>query len=271
VRSVAEQSEKGAYKFLPIECPNCGFQGKVNISRLDQTFHCKECKQVFHVTKDGTVAGERPVEVADFDADAVPAARDDEPPWFERAFVNLPPAAKWAVGGVCALLLAAVLVWFFQPAEPLPDDLDGRAKLACKSFGLGDWSTLKRLAKSGTKGGLGQWFDRARPEEWNDVASDAVINLKHVRTIQKMTKYEGTHPLIDKHVVFSVQPAGKEQAVDITLIFAEDKQKKWWIDGDAMAKQAAPKKHAVKPTEEESSEEDETAEDSDTEAKGKPE
>ncbi|HQU44916.1 MAG TPA: hypothetical protein PK867_19025 [Pirellulales bacterium] len=242
---------KGAYKYLPLECPNCGFQGKVKIARLDQTFHCQQCKQAFHVTRDGTVAGERPPDAPGLDV----AARSlpDEPPWVERAFVNLPPAAKWGVLGGFVLLLALGLVYLMQPEEPLPGEMEDRATLACKSLAVGDWSMLKRLAKKGTAGDLGRWYDRVRPADWEDVDQSTQVDVKFESQGQKLKKYEGTHPVIDKIVRFTIQATDKPEALDVALIFSEDKEAQWWLDGEQMLKEYRPakKKAARKNAEEE--------------------
>lgn len=230
---MAEQSEKGAYKFLPIECPNCGFQGKVNISRLDQTFHCKECSQVFHVTKDGTVAGERPIEAASIDH-AAPLV-EEKPNWLEQKFVALPPAVKWGVLGVFALILVYGLVKFFEPAEPLPDDLEDRVKLAAKSFATGDWSTLKRLAGKGTARDLGQWYDKQRPEEWNDVPTEE-FEVKVAGVKRQLVKYVKTTPVT---VVFTkVEISAPTNSGSVEFVWDETESSEYWLKGDRMLKES---------------------------------
>jgi hypothetical protein len=246
---------KGIYKYLPIECPNCGFQGKVKISRLDQTFHCQQCNQVFHVTRDGTVTGERPRETTVFDASAPPVP--EEPTWVERNFVKLPPAAKWVVLGAFLLLIAAGVAYLLQPEEPLPGEMEDRAMLACKSLAAGDWKTLKRLGKHGTTGYLATWYERMRPADWDDVDKDTPVNVKPEGSAQRLKKYEGTHPIIDKILRFAIQPTGKPAALEVSLVFSEDKEAQWWLDGEQMLKDYRPAK--LKPGKTEAEEEEESA------------
>lgn len=255
-KSIPGAERQGAYQYLPIECPNCGFQGKVKIERLNQTFHCKQCNQTFHVSRDGTIPGERPADAPSMDH-AGPA-KPDEAPWIERAFVQLPPAAKWVVAGVFVLLLALPVVWWMQPVEPLPGDIEDRAALTCKSLAAGDWKTIKRMAKKGTASELSKWYDRARPEDWEDVDRDTQVNIKVEGVTQKLKKYEGTHPVIDKYVRFTVHPSGKTEALEVVLIFNEDKESQWWLDGEQMLKESKPKK--LKPSKKKGEEEESSAE-----------
>lgn len=231
---------KGVYKYLPIECPNCGFQGKVNISRLDQTFHCKQCNQVFHVTRDGTVTGERPHEAVAPDPHLARPA-EDKPNWLERHFIKLPPAAKWAVLGVVVLLLALGAMSLFEPAEPLPGEMEDRAMLAAKSLAAGDWATLKRLAKHRTSSDLSQWYEMVRPADWEDVNKETPVKTKFEGVTQKLKKYQGTKPIIDKLVRFTIEVKGKKP-LQVTLIFTEDKEAQWWLDGEEMLKTYRPPK-----------------------------
>ena len=230
---------KAAYQFLPIECPNCGFQGKVKIERLDQTFHCKQCNQTFHVTRDGTIPGERPPDAPSMVE--VPPMRD-EPTRLEQAFVGLPPAAKWGVLGALVLLLALGLVYLFQPAEPLPGELEARVNLACKSLAAGDWKTLKRLAKKGTSGDLGKWYDLVRPDDWSDVADETQVTIKLEGKAQKLKGYEGTHAMVDKVLQFSITAAGNARPLNVSLVFSEDKESQWWLDGQQTLKEYRPAK-----------------------------
>ncbi|HEV3344119.1 MAG TPA: hypothetical protein VG125_27335 [Pirellulales bacterium] len=236
-------AEKGIYKYLPIECPNCGFQGKVNISRLDQTFHCKQCNQVFHVTRDGTMTGERPAEAVSVDHSAAPV--EEQPTWMERHFARLPPAAKWSVLGVLALLLVLGMVKLFEPVEPLPGELGDRALVAGKAFAKGDWSTLKRLAASGTAGKLGEWYDKQRPAEWNEDPEKLDVKLAGVR--KQLLRYEKTTPIMAVQTKIQVSvPDGPVSEVD--LLWSETETGEFWLEGDRMRKESkVVKKKAVSP------------------------
>ncbi|HWB12509.1 MAG TPA: hypothetical protein VG826_25010 [Pirellulales bacterium] len=232
--------EKGIYQYLPIECPNCGFQGKVKISRLNQTFHCKQCNQVFHVTRDGTVGGERPAEAPPVET-APPVV--DEPTWVEQRFAKLPAGAKWGVVGVLALVVVYGLMKLFGPSEPLPTELDARAELAASSFGRGDWSTLKRLALGGTQRKLGQWYDKNRPDEWNDVVPEE-IQSKVVEFKKKLKRYEKSEPIMDVVTTARIGGAG-QTSYDVPFIWTQNEYKEWELDGEQMVKLMKPRKSKV--------------------------
>jgi hypothetical protein len=230
-------ADKGIYKYLPIECPNCGFQGKIKISRLDQTFHCKQCNQVFHVTRDGTMTGERPTEAAPVDHAAAPF--EEQPTWLERNverhFARLPPAAKWSMLGVVALLLVFGMVKLFAPSEPLPSELGERALLAGKAFAKGDWSTLKRLAAHGTAGKLGEWYDKQRPSEWDADPEKLEVKIAGVR--KSLLRYEKTTPIMA--VVTKIQISAPEEPVrEVEIFWNETENGEFWLDGERMKKES---------------------------------
>jgi hypothetical protein len=243
----ADMSEKKGdeYKYLPLECPNCGFKGKVKISRLDQTFHCKQCGKVFHVTLDGTVTGDRPL--AELVRDDAARVVVDQPSRLEVWFGKMPPAAKWGVLGVMALVLAYFASFLLEPEEPLPGDFEERAVLAGKAIGHGDWKLLKRLAKKGTTSELGKWYEQQRPKDWDDVTADTTVDVQIKQVFKNLKKYEGTHPVIDQNVVIRIAVVDKPDPLDLQLTFSEDKYSEWWLDGEAMVKAAqAPQKGKAK-------------------------
>jgi hypothetical protein len=231
------------YQFLPIECPKCGLQGKVKISRLDQSFTCRQCNRVFHVTLDGVVAGERP---------PAPNTGLHEPsvekaPWLVRKIEQLPKVGKWLLLGlVLAAGLYALTQWL-TPGEPLPDGLDERVDLAVKSLAYGDWKTLKRMALPGTAGELGKWYDMARPAEWSDVGPDSAVEIESGGIKNELHASKGgTKAVFGRKVGGVIRPAGKQES-KFLLLWVEDKQKTWWLDGEEMVKTVrAPAKPAAK-------------------------
>jgi hypothetical protein len=249
-------ADKGVYRYLPIECPNCGFQGKVKISRLDQTFHCKQCNQVFHVTRDGTMTGERPVDAAPVDHSAVPI--EEQPSWMERYFTQLPPAAKWGVLGVFGLLLAFGLVKLLEPAEPLPGELSDRALFAGKAFAKGDWSTLKRLAAKGTRSELGKWYDKERPAAWSE-ADPEKMDVTVASVSKQLLRYEKTTPILA--IQTKIQVSGPDvPASEFDLLWTETETGEFWLDGEKMLKESRVVKKKAPPPAEETESDGESAE-----------
>ncbi|HET6881734.1 MAG TPA: hypothetical protein VFI31_16340 [Pirellulales bacterium] len=239
-QSLSPTGEKSGYKYLPIVCPNCGFQGKVNIARLDQTFHCKECGQVFHVTRHGAVAGERPADAPAVDDLSPPV--EEEPTWLERTFAGLPPWAKWVALGAVLLVVAYLGARLLEPSEPLPRDLEARAALAAKSFAAGDWSTMKRMAKPGTARDLGAWYDANRPDEWSGLSAEQ-INSKIASPKKVLKRYEKQTPILNAETSVEFVASG-QQSVTIPFFWDETVTEEWWLDGERMLKESKPKKGA---------------------------
>lgn len=253
-----QAGERAAYKYLPIECPNCGFQGKVNISRLDQTFHCKQCNRVFHVTRDGTIAGERPPDAPTIDHLKPPV--EEAPTWLERNFVKLPPWAKWAVLGVALLVLAYFGSKLLEPEEPLPNELEARVALAAKAFAADDWHTLKRLAKPGTARELGKWYDGNRPSEWSDVDPEQIESKLDKPPRKILKRYEKQTPILKAEATVDFSAPG-QPTYTIPFFWDETETEEWWLDGEVMVKQSKPrKKTSTKATKETAEENEESAE-----------
>lgn len=221
--------EAQQYQFLPIQCPNCGLDGKVKISRLDRTFTCKQCRKVFHVTLDGVVSGDRPPDAPLGEEQFAP---EPPPPLLVRWFEKLPRIGKYLAIGVVVIAALYGLSLLMEPAEPLPDELEDRAELAAKALGEGDWRTLKRLAMEGTTRDLGKWYDQVRPEAWKDFDKETnKVNVNLGRFAQELVKYEHNKPVIVKRVDAEIQIAGKGEPVEVTLVWSEDEYKTWWLDG----------------------------------------
>jgi len=227
---VVRTGDEELYRYLPIECPKCGLQGKIKISRLDQTFTCKRCKRVFHVNTDGIALGERPPDAPTGLGESLP----DKQPWLVRRIEQLPRVGKYLLGGV---LLLGALYWlagWLEPGEPLPGGLEERVELATKSLAYGDWKTLKRLAKSGTATKLGKWYGMARPPEWSGVDKDTPVEFEMGRLKRAMKGSKGgTKAVYFMEAGGVIRPAGKPES-KFLLLFSEDKQKEWWLDGEAM-------------------------------------
>jgi ribosomal protein S27E len=230
---LAQQSSE--YRFLPVQCPNCGMEGKVKISRLDRTFTCKQCKKVFHCALDGTVSGERPAEAQDVDPAEmfVQEPQDRLSKWIE----SLPRVWQVALLGVAGLLLAYGVSLWMEPAKPLPGELEDRAAFAAKALARGQWKQVKRLAKPKTAGDLGRWYDKVRPKQWADVSEQTAIEVVVGKPTQQVKKYEKDKPVLDATVLVGIEVAGMPEASqlkDLSLHFSQDEEAQWWLDGERM-------------------------------------
>lgn len=225
--------DRAGYQFLPLECPNCGFEGKAQIARLDRTFQCKQCKKSFYVALDGTVSGERPPDAVAIDPARLAVA--EEPSWLEQTLGRLPAWARWVVTGAVLLALAYGAKLLLEPEKPLPGELEDRAALAARSFAHGDGRMLKRLAKSRTSSELAQWHDKNRPAEWNDLAPDEV-QFEIVSLRQGLRRYEKGTPIMDARVTANIGPRGKPRQV--LFLWQQTELGEWWLDGERMLKES---------------------------------
>lgn len=247
----AAKVQEGEYQFLPVQCPNCGLEGKVKISRLDRTFTCKQCRKVFHVTLDGTVSGERPPEAVE--ADPADMVTEDPPSAVEKWISALPRAWQLVLlGAACLLLVYGISVWM-EPVKPLPGELEDRALFAAKMLVTGQWKELKRLAKPGTAGDLGQWYERVRAGKWADVTPETPVKLEAGQVVKQLRGYEKQKPQLDATVSVGIQLADAAKQGEpevIVLRFSEDEDSQWWLDGttlmsDSKTKRPAKKKDAA--------------------------
>ena len=170
---------------VPIQCPQCGYHGKVRIDRLDRGFSCKECEARFYIDHTGQVmlGDPPPKEEPIYGA---PQTRRAEAPsgiakWIPQAaqrFQQAPRAAKIATAAAPILLLLAVAgLWAATRGEPLPESLLDRAMLAGESVARKDSGRLAALATS--SGDARQWLNKARPDSWKPVnAPNAFVDVR---------------------------------------------------------------------------------------------
>lgn len=232
----AAKAHDGLYQFLPVKCPRCGVEGKVKISRLDHTFTCRQCKKVFHVTLDGTVSGERPPEAIAVD----PADMVTEEPRtrFEKWLASLPRLWQMVLAGVCLLALGYGIKVLSEPEEPLPGELEARAKFAAKALARGEWRQLKRLALPGTAKDLGSWYDRVRPESWADVTAESRVDVQVGNVSKRLRGYEKNEPILDSVIPVTIEIQGKGKLEDLALAFSQGDELEWWLNGERMLKEA---------------------------------
>ena len=239
------KAQEGEYQFLPLQCPRCGLEGKVKISRLDRTFTCKQCKKVFHVTLDGTVSGERPPQAVD--ADPAEMVTEEPQTRFERWLASLPRIWQMVLAGVCLLLLGYGIKFLTEPEEPIPGELEGRAKFAAKALAQGEWRQLKRLALPGTTKDLGRWYDQVRPESWADVTAESRVDVELGKVSKQLRGYEKNEPILDSVISVTIHIRGKGKLEGLMLAFSQDDELEWWLNGERMLKDAPAAKKGRKP------------------------
>lgn len=244
--SPAAKAQQNEYQYLPVQCPNCGLEGKVKISRLDRTFTCKQCRKLFYCSLDGTVSGERPPDHDPMQLDAPPPPPPE--PWFVRLFGRLPRPVQWTGLGLIALAALYWLAGLVTPAEPLPAELSIRAELAAKSLAYGDWKTLKRMATRATTGSLSTWYDKARPKEWSDVTPESSVSVE-VTVNKQLRGYKKEVAMFDATSVANIRVAGKPEQAQregLAICWTQDDDQQWWIDGERTLGELRPAKKKKK-------------------------
>ncbi|HVX62601.1 MAG TPA: hypothetical protein VHC19_18425 [Pirellulales bacterium] len=234
----------GEYQYLPVQCPRCGLEGKVKISRLDRTFTCKQCKKVFHVTLDGTVSGERPPQAVD--ADPADMIAEETQSRFERWVAALPRAWQIVLGGICLLALGFGIKALTEPEVPIPGELEARAKFAATALARGEWRQVKRLAFPGTVKDLGRWYDAVRPKGWAEATSESRVKVELGAVSKQLRGYEKNEPILDCVVPVTVEVPGKGKLEKAPFYFSQDEELEWWLNGEMMLKNAKPEKAAKK-------------------------
>ena len=242
--SLAQPIEEGTFadkfkvlKYVPLECPNCGFEGKVKITLLDHTFHCKQCNQDFHVTVRGTVPGKRPPAEGIVDPSA--PVELDKPNRIEVWFNRLPPGARWAMlpATVAAIVFLVVLFRWTRDA-PLPRDLQKRAELAGRALALGDLHTLDRMTMSDELETLRTWYEAVRPNEFTKLTpeSDVTVTVgqlsKLMRRVEKVAGKKKAVADFRTPLEIALPPEDEMQLVgQVDLVWVKE-DGEWRIDGD---------------------------------------
>ncbi|HUY33252.1 MAG TPA: hypothetical protein VMV69_10765 [Pirellulales bacterium] len=241
-RGVGAERFKGIiYRYIPVECPSCGFEGRVKIASLDRTFHCKQCKRVFHVDVRGTIAGERPPEEIVAVDPSAPIA-PEKPNWVERRFLRLPRVARWGVLVAMVLALAGVGLLFKQVQEaPLPLDLHKRAELAGKALAQGDWRLLDRMAMPGHSDALHEWYTKARPKEFAALTLESDVNVvvgqlaEMFRRAERVPGKKKKVPIADFRTPVEIVLPGNPQGparFQVDFVWVKAKDGEWQIDGE---------------------------------------
>lgn len=228
------------YKYVPLECPSCGFEGKVKITMLDRTFHCKECNQQFHVTVRGTVPGKRPP-----DEHAVgPGAPVElnKPNMVEVWFGYLPRGARWAMLPVAVgAFVLLVLLFRWTRDAPLPRDLPKRAELAGRALALGDLQTLDRMAISDQRKTLQEWYEAVRAKEFEGLTPESELGVtvgelsKLLRRVERVPGKKKKVAVADFRtpVEIALPPDGDDMQLvaQVDMVWVKE-DGEWRIDGD---------------------------------------
>jgi hypothetical protein len=230
----AAKAQQGEYQYLPVQCPNCGLEGKVKISRLDRTFTCKQCRKLFYCALDGTVSGERPPEA---DVDPAEFVTEEPQDWLSKRLESLPRVWQMAIFGVLVLAALYGLSVWMEPAKPLPGELEDRAAFAAKMLVTGQWKQVKRLAKRGTAGDLGRWYEQVRAGKWAEVTPETQVKIEVGQITQQLKGYEKQKPILDALVPVGIRLPGKSDdgpPDELFFRFSQDEESQWWLDGEAL-------------------------------------
>ncbi len=165
------------YRFLPVTCPKCGFEGKVKIQKLDRSFTCRQCRRVFHLSLEGEVLGQRQAGLAVDSHDAYVKANRES--WIIKKFDAIPRPIKF--GAVGAIVLGAIywlVVTLSAPKVVIPESLDERAILFARAVVRNDLATVKKLTWSESFKKAQEWVKSVRQSDWPTTLTDNDINVR---------------------------------------------------------------------------------------------
>jgi hypothetical protein len=243
------------YKHVPLQCPNCGFEGRAKIVQLGCTFYCKQCGKDFHVTVQGTVRGTRPPEERRAPVGARIAL--EKPNLLERLYSRLPRLGRWAAwAGLMLALGGGVALWLQSQREAsLPDDLQKRAELAGNAFAQGNWHLLDRMAMSEGSEALHDWYEKARPQELAELASKPDVRVTigtMTKLFRRLERVEGKNekvPVADFRTPLDIDVYETREGplrFHLELVWVKE-DGEWRIDGEWAREFSQPAKSAAPP------------------------
>jgi hypothetical protein len=243
------------YKHVPLQCPNCGFEGRAKIVQLGGTFYCKQCGKNFHVTVQGTVRGTRPPEERRAPEGAVIAL--EKPNWLERSFSRLPRLGRWAAWAVLVLAIGGGATFWLQSQREasLPSDLQKRAELAGSAFAQGNWQLLDRMAMPEGSQALHDWYEKVRPQELAELTSKPDVRVtigtmtRLYRTLERVEGKNEKVPVADFRTPLDIDVYETREGplrFHLDLVWVK-KDGEWRIDGEWAREFSQPAKSAAPP------------------------
>lgn len=232
-----ERKEDEAYSYLPVTCPGCGREGKVNISRLDHTFTCMQCRRAFHISLQGSVLGERTEQVV-LDPYALP--QPERSSRLIRTLEQLPRAAWWAAGGVAAATIAIAFAWFqfFGHSAPLPESLDDRARFVAEAVARAEYRKLKAIVPSGAYYAAADWARSARPADWpREIPPESDVEVQ-LEIVFKSSGGEQADPDAagSAGILVTVKTPAAKSSPEWMLYWIQDSRLQWMFDAKRTAK-----------------------------------
>ncbi len=235
----ADDKDADQFAFLPVTCPNCGREGKVNISRLDHSFTCMQCRRVFHLALKGSVRGERREQI---ELDPYAAPEPTRSSRLVQKLEELPRAAWWSAGGVAVAALALALAWpmLFGEAVELPESLDDRARFVAEAVARADYRRLKAIVASGGYYAAAEWARNARPADWKpEIPAEESVQVE-LETIFKTSGGGGDDQaggaLGSAGILVRAKPAAASNASEWMLYWVQDTDLRWLFDAKRTAK-----------------------------------
>jgi hypothetical protein len=147
-----------------MKCPACGAEGRAPKEKVNTRLVCRKCLKVFHLTASGrAVPGDPPLTGSTLSAtpDELAAAdrTADVDQWFERLSSAIMSRRTLYVGlGIIFLTLVASYL-----LSPRADTLQDRVKRVAEAALTGDVQSISRLASTGTKEDVSQWYETIKP------------------------------------------------------------------------------------------------------------
>ena len=232
----ASNKDKDAeqFSYLPVTCPGCGREGKVNISRLDHTFTCMQCRRVFHLSLQGSVLGARfePIEVDPYVVSPPPSSR------FIRWLEQLPRTAWWGVGAPQGAVVVLALVWllFFRGGAALPESLDDRARFVAEAVARAEYRRLKAIVPSGAYYSAAEWARNVRPADWPpELPLEQPLDIQ-LETVFKTSGGDESGAMASAGILVKVKTPAAKSSPEWMLYWIQDSGLQWLFDAKRTAK-----------------------------------
>lgn len=170
-----------------IACPHCGAAGKVDMSALDRSFVCGQCKKSFHIDVNQTRKGVRKEAPQEQDPAKV-QLNLDRASVFEKFLAGIPRPVKMALPAALGLFALWWLVgeWLL-PGQSLPEGLEDRARILALGLLQSDSRPIRQLQHGGNSTDSSHFVKTCRPT-WPKLADENAYRIATKVTLRTRNK-----------------------------------------------------------------------------------
>lgn len=232
-------------------CPSCGRGGKLPVEKVNTRLVCRNCMQVFHVSKSNVAIKGDPPQVKGSSPDKKPKTKEAKPPKEQgdkqgMEMVGMSVPYKIAAG-VLAVLVVSYFIWPFIFRGP--ETLEQRAIRAGEAILYKDDAKLRKLVTINTWENAKKWADETRPKleayakRWpgHDLNVSALVisenrNTGRATAIAYYAPPQAAARTGSASGDVLTDSSGKAEPMGIPLVFVLDTSDRWFIEGRETAK-----------------------------------